>query len=93
MAFIDDCEEIFREIIEQTEGALSFAAAVEVAGVVLDSRAISQFLYHLDVVVDAFFDTLRLEVASFAGEECYLAAEVELYLSDCSCLTLRRCNE
>ena len=81
MALVDYKEEIVGEIVYKTEGTAALAAAVEIAGVVLDTAAIAQLLYHFEVVVDPFLKTLGLE-GPVNGVEVVAALEhVGLYLA------------
>ena len=57
MAFVYNKKEVGGEIVYEAEGAAAGGASVEIAGVVFDAAAIAEFLYHLEVVVDAFFET------------------------------------
>ena len=61
MALVDDGEEVLGEVVEQAEGARARLAAVKVAAVVLDARAVPHLLYHLHVVGDALVQALGLE--------------------------------
>ena len=60
MALVDNHEIVFREEIQQAVGSLSGLAAVEVAAVVLDARAVAHLFEHLHVVGDALVEALGL---------------------------------
>ena len=47
MALIYDQQIVTREVVQQAEGTLSGLPTIEVAGVVLDPRAIAELTYHL----------------------------------------------
>ena len=58
---VDDDEEVFREIVEQTRRPLARFAPGEMARVVLDAGARPDLEHHLDVEVRARLEPLRLE--------------------------------
>ena len=47
MALIYDQQIVTREVVQQAEGTLTRLPTIEVAGVVLDPRAIAELTYHL----------------------------------------------
>ena len=47
MALIYDQQIVTREVVQQAEGTLTGLPTIEVAGVVLDPRAIAKLTYHL----------------------------------------------
>ena len=47
MALIYDQQIVTREVVQQAEGTLTGLPTIEVAGVVLDPRAIAELTYHL----------------------------------------------
>ena len=65
VALVDDEEEVIREVVEETEGALTWLATIEVAGVVLDTRAVAQLADHLQVVGGALIEALGFEGTAF----------------------------
>ena len=89
VALVDYREEVLREVVEQAERTVALAAAVEIARVVLDAGAVSEFFYHLHVVVHPFLDSLRLEQPCFLAEMLDLTSEVELNLGYGCGLALR----
>ena len=62
MAFVNDKEEVVGEIVDEAERSVALSASVKIAGVVLDATAVTQLLYHLEVVVDSL-----LEAFGFKG--------------------------
>ena len=78
MTLVDDQQIILGEKIEQTVGALTFLPAVKVAGVVLYSTAMPQFLDHLHVVFHSFLNALCLNGITHLVEEINLLDEVIL---------------
>ena len=68
VALVDDAEEVFREIVDQRVGRLSRLASVHVARVILDARAEVHRLQHLEVVVHAHLEALRLQQLAFLLE-------------------------
>ena len=80
MAFIDDGEEILREVVEKAERAHTRLTTVEVARVVLNARAVAHFTNHLNVVGYALAQTISFGRATFAVEHIHLVAEIEFDL-------------
>ena len=78
MALINDEQEVIGEVVEQAERAFTRLAPVEVAAVILDAVAESNFLDHLQVVQRAFLKALGFEVFGLFGEELLLLFEVLL---------------
>ena len=58
---VDHHEEVAREVVEQRERRLPGRAAVEHARVVLDAVAVAELLHHLEVVLGALAQAVRLE--------------------------------
>ena len=61
MALVDDEQEVVGEVVEQRVRRLAGAAAVDVHRVVLDAVAVADLLHHLEVVLRAHAQALRLE--------------------------------
>src|SRR6185436_4397113 len=61
VAFVDDAEEVLREVVEQRRGGLSRRAARQVARVVLDALAVADLAEQLEVVLRPGLQPLRLE--------------------------------
>ena len=61
VALVDDQQEVLREVVEQRERRLAVGAAVDVHRVVLDAVAVADLLHHLEVVLRAHPQPLRLE--------------------------------
>ena len=80
VALVDYHQVIFGEIVEQAERAGALGAAVEVAGVVLDARAVSQLLYHLQIVFHPLLYPLRLHRAALLLEKLHPFAQIEVDL-------------
>ena len=78
MTLVDDQQIILRKKIEQTVGALTFLPTVEVAGVVLYSTAMPQFLDHLHVVFHPFLNALCLNGITHLVEEINLLDKIIL---------------
>ena len=74
MTLVDDCQEILGEVVEKTERAHAWFAAVEIAGIVLDAGAVAEFLNHLKVIVDTFGEPLSLEKPSVISEKFSLCS-------------------
>ena len=68
MRFIDDQQEILGEVVEKTVGGRTRLAAVDMSGVVLDSRAGSNLPHHLDVIARAHTQSLGLELLALILE-------------------------
>lgn len=82
VAFVDDHKVVAREVVEQAERAAAGGPSVEVAGVVLDARAVAQLLDHLQVVLHALLEALGFQRASGLLEEFDLSSQVEVNLFD-----------
>ena len=82
MAFVDEGDEVLREVVNQAERPLSGLAAVQVAGIVLDAGAVAHLLDHLEVIFHALFQTLGLQILADALEEGRLADQVVLDEAD-----------
>ncbi len=68
VALVDDEEEVVREVVEQRERRLVEVAPVDVHRVVLDAAAVADLGHHLEVVLRAHAQALRLEQLAFALE-------------------------
>ncbi|MBT9149380.1 MAG: hypothetical protein DDT28_00803 [Dehalococcoidia bacterium] len=58
---VNDEQEVVREVIYERPGWASRGASSKMAGVVLDAGTIARFSQHLDIVVGASLQTLRLQ--------------------------------
>ena len=79
---VDEGDEVFREIVDQAERALSGLTAVEIAAIVFDSGAVAEFFEHLDIVLDPLLDALGFEHLALALEVHHLLEEVVADLVD-----------
>ncbi len=61
MAFVDEDERVARHILEKVWRRLSGLAAGQITRIVLDAGAASGRLDHLEVVIGALLEPLRLE--------------------------------
>ena len=82
MTLVNNHQIIFREEVKKTIRAFTCLSAVKVSGIVLDTRAMSQFLDHLQIIFHTFLDTLCLDSISFFLKERNLFHEIILYLPD-----------
>ena len=82
MTLVDDNQEILREEIQQTVGPCTRFASVEVAGIVLDARAVSQFAEHFHIVSDPFLQALCLVELADLFKMLYLQGQIVLNLMD-----------
>ena len=80
VALVNDSQEIFREIVEQTEGSCPRFTSVEISRVVFDAVAMADLLDHLQVIGHALAESLGLENLAILTEELDLIAEVYRYL-------------
>ena len=69
MGLVDDRQEVVGEVVEQTLRRLAGGAAGERTRVVLDAVAVAELAHHLDVVLRALADALRLDVLLALLEE------------------------
>ncbi len=65
---VDERQELLRKEVEENGGPLPFLPAAQVPGVVLDARAVPHLLQHLQVVLGARLDPLRLQELAFVAE-------------------------
>ena len=93
VALVDHHQVILRKVVEQAEGTTALRTPVEIARVVLDTRAVAKLLDHLQVVLDTLFDSLCLDHATLALVEGDALAQIELDLSHGRIDTLFGCNE
>ena len=80
MALVYEGDEVLGEIVDKAERPLPLAASVEVAGVVLDARAIAHLLVHLEVVLHPLLEAFRFEFPALLREYLHLFHEIVLNL-------------
>ena len=68
VTFIDDAEEIFREIVEKRIRGLAWRTAVKMPRVILDAAAKTHGFEHFQIVIHAHFQALSLEQLAFGFE-------------------------
>ena len=78
MTLVDDQQKVVREEVQETVRPLTSMSAVKVTGIVLDTRAMAQFLDHLHVVLHTLLDALRLDLITQILEELHLLDEIVL---------------
>ena len=78
VALVDDAEVVLREEVEQRERRLPRGPAVEVPAVVLDPRADARLGQHLEVVLGADPEALRLEQLALLLELLEALAQLHL---------------
>ncbi len=61
VALVDERDEVLREVVDEAERSLARLAAVQIAGVVLDSGAVAHLLHHLKIVLDPLLQSLGLQ--------------------------------
>ena len=61
MALVDNRNEVIGKIVEQAERPRPGTAPVKITRIVLNARAIAQFLHHLHIEVHAVFQTLGFQ--------------------------------
>ena len=93
VALVDDHQKIIREKIEKTEGAGTRSPAIEITGIIFDSRTISQFTDHLQVVIDTVLDSLCFGEFSRTAKEINLADQIILNLTNGRLGAILRGNE
>ena len=82
VALVDDHQEILWKEVEKTVWPFACLSAVEVAAVVLYSRTMSQFAYHLDVILHAFLYALGSDAVAQFLEVVNLHHQVVLNEAD-----------
>ena len=65
MALVDEDKGVLGQVLHQRRGRLARFPAGEMAGVVLDPRAVAHLLHHLDVEVGPLLQPLRLQELVF----------------------------
>ena len=93
MALVNHKQEIFREEIEQAVWTFAFVSAIEIAGIVLNTRTMPEFLYHFHIIFYALLNALCLDSIADTLEEFYLFYQVVLNSSDGAFLLLFCGNE
>src|SRR5574344_127352 len=83
MAFIDESDEIFWEIVYQAEWPHSRSPTIEISGIVFNSRTISHLLDHLQVVFHSLLKSLGFERLANLFKIVQLLLQVILYLAYC----------
>ena len=78
MAFVDEHQEILREIVQKRVRRFAGLSAVEVARVVFDAAAKPDLLHHFDVVQHAGADALGFERAVGIEEHSFLHLHIRL---------------
>ena len=82
MRLVDEDDEVGREVVEQRVRRRARRAAVEDARVVLDPVAEAELLHHLEVVLGALPDPVRLEHLPLRLELLHLLLELVPDLDD-----------
>ena len=70
MRLVDEDDEVVGEVVDQRVRRAARGAAVEDAGVVLDPGAEAELVQHLDVVLGALAEPVRLELLALVLEPC-----------------------
>ena len=78
MALVEHDEEVVREVVEQRVRRFAGFPSVDRARVVLDAVAVAEFLHHLEVVLGAHAEPLRLEELALLLELGQLLLELVL---------------
>ena len=92
VALVDDEQEVVGEVVEQRERRLARAATVDVHRVVLDAVAVADLLHHLEVVLRAHAQPLRLEQLALLLEpgQPLLQLGLDADRPPCACARRRR---
>ena len=61
MRLIDHDEEIFREVVQERKWRLAGLPVRHVAGIILDTGAVSDLLHHFQIIIRPLLQTLRLQ--------------------------------
>ncbi len=80
MAFINNGQKTLREIIQEAEGPDTGQAAIEITGIVLNTRAMTQLPDHFQVIADTFLYPPCLRIFSHFPEKPGLFEHVLLNL-------------
>ena len=82
MAFIDDQEKVFREVIQQSVRHTPRRSAGENTGIVLNAAAKADLFQHLHVVLCPLLNTLCLNQLVMIGEPCHSFQHLPANLRD-----------
>ena len=93
MTFVDNEEEVLWKEVEQAVRAFAWFASVEVARIVFDARAMSEFANHFKVVRDTRLEEVLLGIVSQLFVKFKSSMKVVLNLSDGFELSLLGCHE
>ena len=92
VGFVHHQKKIVREIVEQRVGRRPGGATGQHAGIVLDALANADLPQHLDVVLRALLDALRLQQLAFAFEVFHSRRQLRLDVLDRPLHLVRRHN-
>ena len=93
MALVNNGQEIFREIVEQAERPHAGRSAIKISRIILDARAMTKLLYHLQIVVDTLCETVGFQQLTLVAEGLTLGAEVYGNLVNSRCRALFACHK
>ena len=82
VALVDEQQKILWEIVQQGHRGAARCAFGDDARIVFDARAVAQLLHHLNVIVHALTDALRLEQLTVVGEEFHALVALLADLTD-----------
>ena len=83
VALVDEGNEVLREVVYQAEWPLARFSPIKVARIVLDARAVSHLLDHLQVVLHTLLQSLGFYGLAYLLEPCHLFHQVVLNLGYC----------
>ena len=78
VALVNERDEVLREIVDEAERSLTRLTAVQIAGVVLDARAVAHLLDHLKVVLHSLLQPFGLQPLANLIEVIDLLLEIVL---------------
>ena len=82
VALVDESDKVVREVVDQAERPLSWLAAVQIPGVVLDPGAVSHLLDHLKIVLNPLLQAFGFQSLANVVEVVDLSLEIVLDHAD-----------
>ena len=90
--FVNHYKHVFREIVKQRVGALSWLSSVQVCRVIFDARTDARLLHHFQVMFSSRAKSLHLEELSLFFELCQLNLQFFFNCSTSVIQSFRTCG-
>ena len=92
VALVDKEQKVLRKIVQQRHRRAAGGAAADDARIVLDAGAVAELLHHLNVIVRALADALRLEELTLLLERFHARVALGADLADGALHLFVRCD-